>query len=205
MAYPGLMRIAFKEWAVVIDALASGEQIVILRKGGISEGRRGFQVEHAEFLLYPTHLHQDKELVVPTSEQRFDSVTVARTEADPAQVRFEYFAHVISWRHIETLAQVDRLKGQHIWRDEVIAQRFEWGKEQNIYALAVRVFRLPEPVILPVLPTYGGCKSWVDLELDILTDSATPVLSKEAFNEKLEKFNAALDSGITPPEVPPTP
>jgi hypothetical protein len=197
------MRVAFKEWAVVIDALASGEQILILRKGGISEGRRGFQVEHAEFLLYPTRAHQERESVVPSSQERFDSLAAAAGLEDPAQVRFEHFAHVVSWRRVEKLEQVERLKGQHIWRDEIIAERFEWGKDKNIYALAVRVFRLPEPVVLPARPEYGGCKSWVDLELDVITDGSNPVLSKEAFNQKLEQFHAALDAGNPPDLIEP--
>ena len=33
---------AFKEWHVVVEALAAGEQILLLRKGGIAEGRGGF-------------------------------------------------------------------------------------------------------------------------------------------------------------------
>jgi hypothetical protein len=33
------MRAAFKEWAVIVDTLGRGGQIVILRKGGISEGK----------------------------------------------------------------------------------------------------------------------------------------------------------------------
>ena len=33
---------AFKEWAVVVDALLRGEQVIILRKGGLREGRGGF-------------------------------------------------------------------------------------------------------------------------------------------------------------------
>ncbi len=41
------MRIAFKEWAVIVDALGRGDQILILRKGGISEGRGGFQIEQS--------------------------------------------------------------------------------------------------------------------------------------------------------------
>src|SRR6478672_9040855 len=116
------MRVAFKEWAVVVGALASGQQILILRKGGISEGRRGFQVEHAEFLLYPTRVHQERESVVPSSQDRFDRTVAAAGPEDPSQVRFEYFAHVVSWRKVETLEQVERLKGQHIWRDEIIAE-----------------------------------------------------------------------------------
>src|SRR5438128_9766055 len=106
------MRIAFKEWAIVVDSLGTGRQIVILRKGGISEGRRGFQVEHAEFLLYPTRVHQDRESVVPSSQDRFDQAVAAAGTEDPTQVRFEYFAHVISWRKLETLEQVERLRGQ---------------------------------------------------------------------------------------------
>src|SRR5262245_15207714 len=50
--------IAFKEWAAVCEALAEGRQIVIARKGGIHEGRAGFRIEHREFWLFPTYVHQ---------------------------------------------------------------------------------------------------------------------------------------------------
>jgi hypothetical protein len=51
-------RFAFKEWAAVCTALAAGKQSLIVRKGGIHEGRDGFRVEHGEFWLYPTQFHQ---------------------------------------------------------------------------------------------------------------------------------------------------
>jgi hypothetical protein len=165
--------------------------VLVLRKGGISEGRRGFQVEQVEFLLFPTLFHQQRESILPAWQNRFDEM--APTWAKAGQVQLEFFGHVVSWRRLECLAAVQRLRGQHIWRDEVIAQRFDWGKDKNIYALAIRVFRLAEPVRLPVLPSYGGCKSWVDLEQEIPSEPAAPVLSKEAFNEKLNQFHAALD------------
>lgn len=194
------MRIGFKEWAVVVEALGAGEQILILRKGGISEGRRGFQVEHAEFFLFPTIFHQQREAVIPHWQERYDQL--AAQPRDPNRIRLEWFAHVVSWRRLETLASAERLHGQHIWRDDLIAQRFEWGTEKNIHALAVRVFRLPQPVELPVLEEYGGCKSWITLEEDLPTDGATPVLSKEAFNEKLNQFHAALDLEASPGTEP---
>ncbi len=59
------MRTAFKEWAIIVDALGRREQIIILRKGGISEGRDGFQMEHPQFLLFPTLYHQQRESVTP--------------------------------------------------------------------------------------------------------------------------------------------
>jgi len=44
--------------ARICDALAEGRQSLILRKGGIAEGPRGFVPEHDTFWLYPTHVHQ---------------------------------------------------------------------------------------------------------------------------------------------------
>ncbi len=49
--------IAFKEWQVVCDALASGRQTILLRKGGIHEGREGFSFAHESFFVFPTRFH----------------------------------------------------------------------------------------------------------------------------------------------------
>ena len=57
------MPIAFKEWAVTVRALAEGEQLVTLRKGGIREAERHFTVQHDRFFLYPTFDHQRNDLV----------------------------------------------------------------------------------------------------------------------------------------------
>ena len=186
------MRIAFKEWAIVVDALARGEQIVILRKGGISEGRGGFEVEHPQFLLFPTLFHQQRESVVPHAQRRFDEITSNLPSAKT--LRIESYAEVVDWRRLEAVADAERLRGQHIWRDEVIAERFDWGKSKNIFAIAVRVFRLPRPVDLPMLPSYGGCKSWIELERDIDTGYAAAVLSDSEFAAKLSHFTAALET-----------
>jgi len=52
------MSIGFKEWALVCEALGGGTQSIILRKGGIAEGRDGFRFKHDEFLLFPTLFHE---------------------------------------------------------------------------------------------------------------------------------------------------
>ena len=57
------MPIAFKEWAVTVRALAEGEQLVTLRKGGIREPDKHFALEHDRFFLYPTFDHQRIDLV----------------------------------------------------------------------------------------------------------------------------------------------
>lgn len=184
------MRTAFKEWAIVVDALGRGEQIVILRKGGIREGRGGFKVEHPEFLLFPTLFHQQRESVLPQAQQRYDALALPNAES----VRIEYLVTVIAWKSLDSLADAERLRGQHIWRNEVIADRFEWGRSKNIFALAVRVFRLPEAIELPMSPSYGGCKSWIELERDIDVSGAKPVLDDQVFAAKLAQFTSALEA-----------
>jgi hypothetical protein len=184
------MRIAFKEWAVVADALGRGDQIIILRKGGISEARSGFQVEHNRFFLFPTLFHQQRESVLPVAQVRYDTLA---PNLSSHFVNIEFFAEVADWKFVDSLEAALRLRGQHIWRDEVIRERFDWGNSKSIYAMAVRVFRLPKPIELPMRPEYSGCKSWVQLDSIISTDGAQPVLTDCEFNARLERFHAALE------------
>ncbi|HKQ40493.1 MAG TPA: DUF1802 family protein [Verrucomicrobiae bacterium] len=179
------MRTAFKEWAVVVDALGRGEQILILRKGGIHEGQGGFQVEYPRFWLFPTLFHQQRESVISAAQERFIN------SANSEKVLIEFLAEVAEWRRIDSLEQARSFRGQHIWKDEVIAERFEWGRTKDIFALAVRVFRLPRAFELPVLQSYGGCKSWIELEVDLPTKEAVPVLNETSFAEKLKRFRNA--------------
>ena len=182
---------AFKEWGIVVDALGSGEQIVVLRKGGIAEGREGFQVEHKKFWLFPTRFHQQAEGVVESAQIRFKE----HDWSVENMVRVEYFAEVKAVEKLESLTVAERLRGQHIWRDEVIAERFDWGRDEGLYAIAVRVSRLAEPVELPMVAAYGGCKSWVQLERE-LPLAKKPVLNDKDFTGKLTAFRTALTGEV---------
>ena len=184
------MQAAFKEWAVVVQALGRGDQIFILRKGGIHEGPSGFKMEHPEFLLFPTLFHQQKESVLPGHAAGFDELA-ADAEAR-SMVAIEFAARVVESHQLEDFAGVQKLAGQHIWREEVIHQRFEWGRNKGIHVIAVRVLRLSMRVELPNLPEYGGCKSWVNLAKDISTHLATPVLEDAEFARRLGAFRNAL-------------
>jgi len=184
------MGVAFKEWAIVVDALGRGDQILILRKGGISEGSGGFKVDHPEFLLFPTLFHQQRESVILSAQRRHDEI--AHDFPAPSILRLEFLCRVVAWKQLETLEAAQRLEGQHIWRPEVIAERFDWGRSKSIFALAVRTYRLPERIDLPMLSEYGGCKSWIEVNRDIETTKAQPVLADADFAEKLSRFESAL-------------
>jgi len=195
------MKIAFKEWAVVVDALGSGAQILILRKGGIAEGHGGFKMDHSRFLLFPTRFHQQRESVVESAGVRFDAVQ----QVFPAEntVRLEFYAVVAKACELRGLDAARALKSQHIWKDEVIEKRFDWGGSHSICAIALRIYRLAGPAELPVLPEYSGCKSWMELAEDISTEGASPVLSDSEYELKLDAFLSALAPFPTLPAPPP--
>ncbi len=184
------MRAAFKEWAVIVDALGRGDQCLVLRKGGLREGAGGFHLASDRFWLFPTRFHQQREAVLPAAQARFDILAAQFPPAD--QVVLEYFAEVADARKVQSPAALDALRGRHCWRDEVIAQRYNWGGEQAIFALCLRVFRLAQAVRLPMLPAYGGCQSWIELGVEVPVTDALPVLSAAAFPDELTAFAKAL-------------
>ena len=151
------MCIGFKEWSLICDALGRGEQSVILRKGGIAEGRGGFQFDHADFFLFPTLFHEQMESLKLPSE-----TPIPRARGD-GQIEIRYRVHVEWVEEIVDLKAAKRLAPFHLWRDEVVAQRFHYDDTRSLSVAFVRVTRLSQPFVFPNSPKYGGCRSWVNL------------------------------------------
>lgn len=168
------MRIAFKEWAVVCRALASGRQIVILRKGGIVEVGGAFKPDYPEFLLLPTYSHQSPDQVLPEAWVSTEELEAEQPEA--GQVKLSHCATVTECCRVEDLGALRGLRGEHIWSDSVVQERFHRWRDHSVFAMVVRVARLIQPITLNLTEEYTGCKSWVRLEEEICSDGAHPVL-----------------------------
>lgn len=178
--------IAFKEWAVVVDALARGEQILILRKGGIREQRGEFHVDHAGFWLFPTQYHEAERSIIASKRPALRELAGA---APRDAVDIQFYAVADPVLQINDPSLLSRLQGRHIWTEQILRQRFEFGREPGLHALIVRVHQLARPERFALRDTYGGCKSWVTLERPMAGD-VTPVLDDAEFerqrNELLE-------------------
>ena len=85
-------HIALKEWAVTIEALASGQQILLMRKGGIHEESKDFRIIHREFLLYPTYEHQKADLLKPDHRNKLDEML--KSDIDVDKITFSKWARV---------------------------------------------------------------------------------------------------------------
>jgi len=173
------VNVALKEWAAVVEELAVGRQILLLRKGGIAEpGNRGFQVRHQEFLLFPTFEHQQAGLLRPECRDVYERVAAA---ADPAAVRITHLAQVASAIPAPPLEALRYCSKHYVWSDELLRQRYEYRPDLTLMLIVARVFRLARPATIPLRASYAGCKSWVNLTEQIDVEGARAVLSEDQF------------------------
>jgi hypothetical protein len=183
-----MLSIAFKEWAVICEAIAAGRQALILRKGGIAEEGGVFRPEHAEFLLYPTYFHEHRAGLKSEFLPLFESAEAAKPPA--GTIRFTHFVRVERVTRVTDINVALALDPLHAWTPAVVEQRFQY-RTPGLFVLAVRAFRLARPVEAIERPEYAGCKTWVALDQSVDTTAAEPVLSDTQFAE----FSSAL-SGL---------
>lgn len=181
------LSVALKEWHLVIQALLSGRQAILLRKGGILEANNEFELEHAQFLLYPTYVHQTPAQLKPEFRAQ-----VQQTSAEPTLVTLNGFASVQRIYEAPSRAAVDALYDLHIWDTPLIDLRFAYRPEKPLYVVLVRAWRLPQPVTIPNTLEYAGCKSWIPLAESIDISSATPALADEPFHALATRLEPAL-------------
>jgi hypothetical protein len=169
--------IAFKEWAIVVDALGRGEQILILRKGGLREQRGEFHVDHRAFWLFSTQFHEAERSVIASKRPALRELA-ANAPRDAVDIQFYAVADPVV--PLADASLLSRLQGRHIWAEQVLQQRFDFGRGAGLHALIVRVHQLPWPERLPLRENYGGCKSWVQLEHPVAGE-VTPVVDDAEF------------------------
>ena len=159
---------------------------MILRKGGIHEKGKRFEVAHDEFFLFPTFEHQHPKDLKPVAEPLLRRVL--EKKPPPGVLPIQYYCTVEGSFWIRDLDTLKALDPYHFWSWECVKARFEWGEEQGLFGIVVRSHTLPEPVLLENLKRYGGCRSWVELEATLETASLRPVLPDPLFKEKREKI-----------------
>ncbi len=190
MLLPPVSDLALKEWAVAVKSLGSGEQALILRKGGIHRDDRDFRLVHPEFLLFPTYEHQKEELIKPEFRRALEET---RREADvEGLVDLAYFCRVTEKFELRDESALDRLSDLHIWTDDYARKRLHWRPKQPLTLALLRVYELQQPQALPVLDEYSGCKSWVELGQDVPLGLMSPALGDSEYERACDDVRNAL-------------
>ena len=181
--------IGFKEWQVVCDALASGRQSMLLRKGGIHEGRQGFSFAHESFFLFPTRFHV-------LADQVREGNVVVQPEWHPGDmIRITHHAEAVSAVTLTDWEKVAALEPFQIYSEQTVRDRFDWeGKGMasgSIHVAVVRIRELATPWEFPYEARYGGCRSWVNLPdaPENWKESSRLVLDSDLFASLESKFS----------------
>ncbi|OPH46860.1 hypothetical protein BC351_13065 [Paenibacillus ferrarius] len=183
---------ALKEWASAVEALETGKQIFIMRKGGIAEETRDFQVESNDFFLYPTYEHQRKELLKEAYRGVIDE-TLVGWSAEDTHIRLTAFARMIEDIEVSDQEQLNKLLPFHIWTENFTDERLKWKRKNPLHIMLLRVYQLEQPLLIPIEQAYIGCKSWIELQADFPSDaSMVPVIGDEEFARQAAEIKQAL-------------
>lgn len=189
-----MLQHALKEWASICKALALGRQLVILRKGGIDEESGRFTLDHQQFWLYPTFVHQKLDGLHPEATQYLHLSLLGKPAE--GQVRLTHFAAVTAAYELHDMVGVYKLQPVHCWSQSAVESRFTYGRP-GLQALVVRVYRSQRMHELPETPAYAGCKSWVELDRALSTDGAVPVVADDVFETQSKLIEGALQPSAT--------
>lgn len=200
-----ILMIALKEWAIICKALEDGKQMLLLRKGGIMEYRKGFEVKHNEFLLYPTFEHQSIESIKAEYKEKLKEILEQnkyyynnnRKKIDKDNKNFNTASNNI----IKLLAKVEdvieisdkltlsELRDYHIWSDEYVTMRMNYNPSKPMSVLLLRIYKLRKPLIVDINDKWAGCKSWIDIETDREFQNSHKLKMQNADYDTYESIN----------------
>ena len=161
---------ALKEWSNVIEALGRGDQVVLVRKGGLADA--DFGLEAQQFYLYPTYFHQGE------------------SDARPSVVVTHWAEVVRTWK-LRDLDLLGRLEAHVVLPRETLETRYRFRPDQALHVFGLRVWKLERPVEVRFRSEYAGCKSWLSVDEEIDVTNSSPVLSESALASKLDAIESA--------------
>jgi hypothetical protein len=184
-----------KEWAVAVEALERGETALVVRKGGIRE--KAFAVPKTRFLFFKGYEHQNPDQLKPLYHDLLRSIPDRR---DDEPVIFTSFAEVYGAYEVSEAEELEALDAHHVWTHEYAESRLKWRPKKPLTVLVLRTYLLQEPVELEYRESYGGCKSWIELEEAVPTAGSHPALEDPAFEELVQPALGVLE-GLAPAPV----
>lgn len=195
------MMLALKEWSIICKALEDGNQTILLRKGGILEYKKGFEISQKSFMLYPTLEHQGAEYLQPKYLQTYDLILDANKseEIQSNTNTLRSIARIEAIQEFHDHEVLPELEKYHIWNEKYVNMRMNYNPKKPMNALLLRVYKLPQPITIDVNPEWAGCKSWIDIDMSEkyvnqfgnipdLFDQSEPVIKDKEFEKIFESF-----------------
>lgn len=196
-----MSMLALKEWSIICKAMEEGKQTILLRKGGILEYKKGFEISQKLFLLYPTLEHQTAEYLQSNYLQDYE-LLLKRNSSEIVQDKvntIRIIARIEAMQEFHDHEILSKLEKYHIWNEKYVNMRMSYNPKKPMNALLLRVYKLPEPISINVNPEWAGCKSWIDVDLSKkngnsydtiyeLLNQSEPVIKGDDFQKIYDNF-----------------
>jgi hypothetical protein len=193
--------LALKEWSIICKALEDGNQTILLRKGGILEYKKGFEIRQKSFLLFPTLEHQAEEYLQSKYLQTYDLLLRGKKSQDTQNKTNTLWvlARIEAIQEFHDHEMLPVLEKYHIWNEKYVDMRMNYNPKKPMNALLLRIYKLPQPILIDVNPEWAGCKSWIDIDITEkygnqfgsvpkMFDQSEPVIKDKEFQRIFENF-----------------
>jgi hypothetical protein len=193
--------LALKEWSIICKALEDGNQTILLRKGGILEYKKGFEIRQKSFLLFPTLEHQAEEYLQSKYLQTYDLLLRGNKSEDIQNKTNTLWvlARIEAIQEFHDHEMLPELEKYHIWNEKYVNMRMNYNPKKPMNALLLRVYKLPQPISIDINPEWAGCKSWIDIDIaekygnqfgsvPKMFDQSEPVIKDKEFQRIFENF-----------------
>lgn len=185
---------ALKEWAVTCDALARGEQILLLRDAEIQVRRPSVEATEAassapwedgldlparEFWLYPTW---DEQRIADLADPYRDRARrLLELHRDDGRLRLRYYATVEYGERVRSRDRLLALDVEHTLNAPAVEELYRGGAFPGAWLLLLRVYERRDTAVLREHPDYRRASPWVTLQAPVSTGQLKPVISDRVF------------------------
>lgn len=196
-----MSMLALKEWSIICKAMEEGKQTILLRKGGILEYKKGFEISQKLFLLYPTLEHQAAEYLQSNYLQEYE-LLLKRNSSEIVQDKvntLRIMTRIEAMQEFHDHELLSKLEKYHIWNEKYVNMRMNYNPKKPMNALLLRIYKLSQPISIDVNPEWAGCKSWIDIEVPSrygnqygniheLLNQSVPVIKDKDFQKIHDNF-----------------
>ena len=197
MLYPEDLAVGLKESDSVGRALMQGRQIVMLRKGGVYESGGELEIEFRRFFIFPTFVRQDQAILKLEAQDLF-----VYAASEPRMIPISAYADVTDVIRLETSEQVAAIEPYHVWAPGYVENRLDSRTDYPLYLLIVRVYRLPQPVMIPNHDSYTAGNGWVGMRQTINVAGATAVLDDATQQKSRDEIVRLIRTALPLPSIP---
>jgi hypothetical protein len=173
-----MVQLAYKEWAVICEALARGEQSLILHQSGTDARDAGFLRNDAQFWLYPTFPPQQQTGIIEHAQPLLQQMEAERPP--PCAVRLRSWAEITTIYRVREELPALLLAHLHCYSEETVRQRLQ-GRRGGLYVLVVRVWRAPQAQEITETEALAAAPCWVEPVGPLATDHSTPAIDDDSF------------------------